>query len=126
MILGVAHNGVKRIDVQSQKVLIIGAGAIGLLAASIAKAMGATTVMIADINSQRLELAKKMGADITINCKEVDLYQEVMKLTNNDGVPRLVEASGASPLVNSCFKLLQKVHLLALILFFAFKNRLLF
>ncbi len=65
--------------------------------------------MIADINPQRLALASKMGADVTINTKEVDLKTEVMKLTGGDGVPRLVEASGASPLVNSCFKLLQKV-----------------
>ena len=52
-----------------------------------------------------------MGADVLINCKEVNLQQEVMRLTNGDGVPRLVEASGASPLVNTCFKMLQKVQI---------------
>ena len=36
---------------------------------------------------------------------------QVMRLTNGDGVPRLVEASGASPLVNTCFKMLQKVQI---------------
>jgi threonine dehydrogenase-like Zn-dependent dehydrogenase len=50
-----------------------------------------------------------MGADIIINTNKVDLHAEVMRLTNGDGVPRLVEASGASQLVNNCFKLLQKV-----------------
>lgn len=109
-ILGVAHNGLSRIGVENQDVLIIGAGAIGLLATSVAKAMGATKVMIADVNAERLELAKKMGADVTINCKEVELHKEIMRLTGGDGVPRLVEASGASALVNSCFKLLQKVN----------------
>ena len=104
-----AHNGVSRIGVEGQEVLIIGAGAIGLLASSVAKALGATRVLIADINAERLQLASKMGADVTINCKEVDLHQEVMRLTGNNGVPRLVEASGASLLVNTCFKLLQKV-----------------
>lgn len=106
--MGVAHNGLSRIGVENQDVLIIGAGAIGLLATSVAKAMGATKVMIADVNAERLELAKKMGADVTINCKEVELHKEIMRLTGGDGVPRLVEASGASALVNSCFKLLQK------------------
>ena len=52
-----------------------------------------------------------MGADVLINCTEVNLQQEVMRLTNGDGVPRLVEASGASPLVNTCFKMLQKVQI---------------
>ena len=51
-----------------------------------------------------------MGADVLINCKETNLHEEVMRLTNGNGVPRLVEASGASALVNSSFKLLQKVQ----------------
>ena len=105
-----AHNGVSRIGVENQEVLVIGAGAIGLLATSVAKALGASRIMIADINEERLQLAKKMGADVLINCKETNLHQEVMRLTNGDGVPRLVEASGASALVNSSFKLLQKVY----------------
>ena len=70
---------------------------------------------------------------MTINTKEVDLKTEVMRITEGDGFPRqvstytksfleiilkfppfyffnrLVEASGASNLVNNCFKLLQKV-----------------
>ena len=32
--------------------------------------------MIADINSERLQLAQKMGADVLINCKEVNLQEE--------------------------------------------------
>ena len=32
--------------------------------------------MIADINSERLQLAKEMGADVLINCKEVNLQEE--------------------------------------------------
>ena len=106
-----AHNGVSRIGVENQEVLVIGAGAIGLLATSVAKALGASKIMIADINEERLQLAQKMGADILINCKKVNLHEEVMRLTNGDGVPRLVEASGASALVNSSFKLLQKVKI---------------
>jgi len=106
--MGVAHNGVSRIGVENQEVLVIGAGAIGLLAAAVAKALGASKIMIADINEDRLQLAKEMGADILINCKKVNLHEEIMRLTNDNGVPRLVEASGASTLVNSSFKLLQK------------------
>ena len=43
-ILGVAHNGVNRIGVENQEVLIIGAGAIGLLATSVAKALGKNVI----------------------------------------------------------------------------------
>ena len=57
-----------------------------------------------------------MGADVLINCKDKNLHEEVMRLTNGNGVPRLVEASGASALVNSSFKMLQKVLTLVCLL----------
>ena len=50
-----------------------------------------------------------MGADVCINSKNKDLREEIMKLTDGNGVARLVEASGFSPVVNSCFALLRKV-----------------
>ena len=50
-----------------------------------------------------------MGADVCINSKNKDLKEEIMKLTDGNGVSRLVEASGFSPVVNSCFSLLRKV-----------------
>ena len=50
-----------------------------------------------------------MGADVCINSKNKDLREEIMKLTDGNGVARLVEASGFSPVVNSCFSLLRKV-----------------
>ena len=70
-------------------IFTLGAGAIGLLAASVSKALGATRVVAVDVNSERLKLAEAMGADITINAKEVpDLRQELMRITNGDGFPR--------------------------------------
>jgi len=39
--MGVAYNGVNRIDVKGEEVLVLGAGAIGLLASAVAKALGA-------------------------------------------------------------------------------------
>ena len=57
----------------------------------------------------RLELAKKMGATVTINSREKVLKEEVMKLTDGNGIARLVEASGFPPVVNSCFSMLRKV-----------------
>ena len=94
-LIGVAYNGVSKIDVKNQDVLILGAGAIGLLASAVSKALGAKKVVVVDINWDRLNLAKDMGADVLINSKEVDLKNEIMKLTNGDGFPRLIEASGA-------------------------------
>ena len=80
-----AFNGINRINPRGKEVLIIGAGAIGLLATACAKALGASKVLVADINAERLQLAKGMGADEIINSKETNLSNEVMRLTNGDG-----------------------------------------
>ena len=90
---GVAFNGVNRINPLGKEVLIIGAGAIGLLAAACAKALGASKILVADINSDRLQLAKTMGADVIINSRETDLQCEVMRLTNGDGKKLFVAIS---------------------------------
>jgi len=114
--MGVAYNGVNRINVKNEDVLILGAGAIGLLAASVSKALGARRVVCVDVNDERLSLAVKMGADVVVNSTKIkDLREELMRLTSGDGFSRLVEASGASVLVNQCFKFLQKGAELVLI-----------
>lgn len=52
---------------KDKNVIIIGVGTIGLLALQAAKAMGAKKVIAIDLNNERLELAKELGADLTIN-----------------------------------------------------------
>lgn len=107
--MGVAHNGIERLDVSGKDVLIIGCGAVGLFAIACAKALGAKTVLAADVVSYRLNLATKMGADITINPKEVDNFKgKMMELTNGNGIARICEASGNAAMLNSCFSYLQK------------------
>jgi len=113
--MGVAYNGVDQIQVEGKEVLVIGCGAIGLFAIAVAKAKGATKVIAADVVDSRLELAKKMGATVTINSREKVLKEEVMKLTDGNGIARLVEASGFPPVVNSCFSMLRKGAHLVLI-----------
>jgi len=106
--LGVAHNAMEQLQVEGEAVLIIGAGAIGILACSVSKAMGATRVLIADPNPSRLELASSMGADRCINVKDEDLAQVIREETNGNGIGRICEMSGAATMVNSMFSLLRK------------------
>ena len=54
-------------DLIGENVLITGAGPIGCMAAAIAKHAGAKKVVVTDINEYRLQLAKKLGADILVN-----------------------------------------------------------
>ena len=83
----------------------------GLLAAQCAAAEGCTRVILADFNKYRLELAESMNLAcplVTLDTSTRDLEAEVKALTSGDGVARLVEATGAPPVVNNCFRLLRK------------------
>ena len=106
--LGVAHNIIERIDVRGKEVLVIGAGPVGLFCVTVAKAIGAKRVIAADLFPEKLELAKKMGADVTINVREVNLGEKVMELTSGNGIERICEASGHAPTLNASFKWLRK------------------
>lgn len=106
--LGVAHNGVEKLDVSGEDVLVIGCGPIGLLAQALAKSMGASRVIAADIEEWKLDLAKQMGTDVVIDCKAKDMYEEVMRLTNGVGVGRICECSGQATMINTCFRYLRK------------------
>lgn len=95
---GVAHQAVEAIGVKNDSVLVTGCGTVGLCAVAICKYLGASMVIAADIEHSKLEIAKKLGADIVIDARE--LQEHIMKITNGDGIGCVVECSGAKPLVN--------------------------
>lgn len=74
-------------------VLILGAGPIGLALVEVAKARGAK-VFVTDISEDRLQTAAELGAK-SLKAGE-DLHDEVMALTNGEGMPVVVEATGNS------------------------------
>lgn len=85
--LAVAVWAVERAQVRpGHRVLITGAGPIGLLVAQVAATKGAAEVVVTDVNDDRLALAAKFGATRTINTAEAAL-----DLQNMD---RLIECSG--------------------------------
>lgn len=59
----------------TDRVLIVGAGPIGLMALAIARRLTTSTLAVADISPERLACAKRMGADVTISNGESDLGQ---------------------------------------------------
>ena len=83
------------------KVLVVGAGPIGLFALIAAKAQGAE-VYVADILDGRLEKAKHFGADGVINSKTSDIKEEAMKVTGGNGFDVCVEACGQSVTFLAC------------------------
>lgn len=76
-------------------VAVVGPGPIGLMAAQLAKVFGASKVILIGTRNSRLEVGKKIGADITINVKKENLNNRIEEITNNIGVDFTVEASGS-------------------------------
>ncbi|KXJ07732.1 putative L-threonine 3-dehydrogenase [Exaiptasia diaphana] len=105
---GVAHQAMEALKPSKETVLVIGCGPVGLLAVGIAKAMGAEKIIATDINPDRLEKAKQMGADVLVNNLEENLKEIVLRETSGDGAGRLVECSGSPNMVNSSFSFLRK------------------
>lgn len=93
----IAANILSRLEVTAaDNVLIIGSGTIGLSIVQVAKSKGAR-VMVADVISEKLAIAKKMGADAIVNSKEQSLADEA-KAFIPDGFDVVIDAVGITPL----------------------------
>ena len=81
-------------DLVGEDVLITGAGPIGIMAAAVAKHVGARHVVITDINEYRLDLARKMGATRAVNVMSEDLKDVMNELGMTEGFDIGLEMSG--------------------------------
>ena len=77
------------------RVAVIGLGALGLLAVSIAREAGAETIIAADLLPQRRALAAEYGADYSFDPRDGDLALQVRDLTDGMGVDVAIELTGA-------------------------------
>jgi threonine 3-dehydrogenase len=77
-----------------EDVLITGAGPIGIMAAAVAKHVGARHVVITDVNNYRLELASKMGASRAVNVSEQKIEDVMKELGMAEGFDVGMEMSG--------------------------------
>jgi L-iditol 2-dehydrogenase len=95
-------------DVNGQTVLVIGAGMIGLLTMQAARAAGAARVMIADIEATRLNLARSLGNDGTLNLSGGELTQEILRQTGGVGVDVVLEAVGRNETIATAIDSVRK------------------
>ncbi|MDP6923754.1 MAG: L-threonine 3-dehydrogenase [Candidatus Scalindua sp.] len=87
-------------DVSAKTVLILGAGPIGLFATGIARASGASLIIVSDPNNYRLAISKKMGAHMALNPGKKDITPLILDATNNNGVDVVLEFSGNNQALN--------------------------
>ena len=88
-------------DLVGEDVLITGAGPIGIMAASVCKFVGARRVVITDINDSRLELARKLGIQYTVNTAKENLEDIKEKLLIKEGFDVGLEMSGSEIAFNT-------------------------
>jgi 2-desacetyl-2-hydroxyethyl bacteriochlorophyllide A dehydrogenase len=91
-----------------KNIVILGAGPIGLCATQIAKTLGAKMVISIDTLPARLELAKQLGADQTINADQVEAVKSVQKLTNGLGADAVIEMTGSPVAVANSIEMVRK------------------
>jgi L-iditol 2-dehydrogenase len=93
--------------VEGSTVLVAGCGAIGLFTMQMAKIRGAARVIATDLIPERLTIARKLGADMTVNVSEADPAQTLVEETGGRGVDIAFEAAGPPEALQQC---LDAVH----------------
>lgn len=94
--LGNAVHSCQQAELTGQDVLITGAGPIGIMCVALAKHYGARHVVITDVQPERLELARRAGADATVNVLTDDLTVIKQRLQIREGFDVGLEMSGAA------------------------------
>ena len=88
-------------------VAVFAQGPIGLCATAGAKLKGATRIIVVDGLPERLEMARRIGADFTIDFTKTDPIAEIMRLTEGHGVDVAIEALGTQHTFESCLRVLK-------------------
>ncbi len=102
----VALHGLRRVDYKGGKnVAILGGGTIGMMTAQWAKIFGAKSVTVFDILDERLELAKRLGADYGVNSGKENFMDQVNEITGGRGFDYVYETAGNTITMKMAFKL---------------------
>jgi len=115
--IGNAFHTVLTAEIPGSTVLVVGCGPIGCFAVGIARAAGAAKVIASDVNGRRLELARKMGAHLTINAATDDVVRAVRDETGGEGADVVCEMSGVASALHQAFSAVRmggRVQLLGL------------
>ncbi|MBY6277383.1 galactitol-1-phosphate 5-dehydrogenase [Symbiobacterium thermophilum] len=96
----VAHGFYRTRTQPGADVAVVGCGSIGLLAVQWAKIFGASKVYAIDIDNKKLDIAKEVGADVVIHAVEKTAYEQLMELTDGNGVDLVIESAG-SPITSA-------------------------
>ena len=88
-------------------VVVFAQGPIGLCATAGARLKGASRIIVVDSVPARLAMARRLGADTTVDHTRVNPIDEIMRLTNGQGADVAIEALGTQQTFESCLRVLK-------------------
>jgi L-iditol 2-dehydrogenase len=96
-------------------VVVVGAGAVGLVAMQAIRLKGAGKIIVTDLAEDRLAMARKLGADVTVRANVPDLLSALRAETGPEGADAAIEAVGITATVNTALEITRKGGALTLV-----------
>ena len=107
-IMSTGFGGAEKADIRIGDIVAIFAqGPIGLCATAGARLRGASCIIVVDGVEERLAISRQMGADVTLNFRDVDVVEEILKLTGGRGVDAAIEALGTQTTFEQALRVLK-------------------
>jgi len=107
-IMSTGFSGAERGGVRiGDSVAVLAQGPIGLCATLGARLMGASSIIAVETIPERVDMAKKIGADHVLDFRKVDVVDEIMRLTGGRGVDVAIEALGTQATFEASLRVLR-------------------
>jgi 2-desacetyl-2-hydroxyethyl bacteriochlorophyllide A dehydrogenase len=104
--LSIALYSIKRAQPkESDTVVVLGAGIIGLNSIQVLKAMGVSRILVSGRRNSRLKAAKVCGADLVVDAAQDDVLQRIKAATSAMGADIVVECAGVQDTFNQAIEL---------------------
>jgi L-iditol 2-dehydrogenase len=94
--------------IAGEPVVVLGPGPIGLMGVGVAKALGASPVILTGTRERRLEMGKRLGADHVVDVTKEDAVAAVQRITRGKGVHYVLECSGAPNALNEAARMVNR------------------
>jgi L-iditol 2-dehydrogenase len=88
--------------------LLLGAGPMGLLHLLLARALGVATVVVSELNEERLERARELGATAAVDPRRRDVRQATLEATGGLGADAVVVSTGVASLIEPALAAVRK------------------
>jgi 2-desacetyl-2-hydroxyethyl bacteriochlorophyllide A dehydrogenase len=102
------HSGLNSGVQLGDTVVVFGGGFAGQIIAQVVKKKGALRVVVVDPAEEKLELARKLGADHTVNPSRENPVESIKALTGNQGADVVVEAAGTETTINQATEVIKR------------------